>query len=124
MRRYDLDIVSVRFGTTVGPGKGPQHVGAIVLAQLIENPVRGLPLVVPHGGEQHDDIMYIPEVAQGLVRICLAPGTVSPVLHLSSGELVTLQDIADAVKAGDPGRQDRASGRAWAIWGSAASTAC
>lgn len=96
--RYGLEIVSVRFGTTSGPGKGPQHAGAAMLSQIVEQPVRGLPVSVPHGGEQHDDIMYTLEVAQGLVTICLAPGPVSAVLHLDSGELVTLRDIAAAVK--------------------------
>ena len=101
--RHGLDVVSVRFGTSSGPGKGPQHAGAAMLSQIVENPVRGLTVDVPRGGEQHDDIMYTLEVAQGIVTICLASGPVSAVLHLDSGELVTLRDIAAAVKEVIPG---------------------
>jgi UDP-glucose 4-epimerase len=96
--RYGLEIVSVRFGTTSGPGKGPQHAGAAMLSRIVEDPVRGVPVSIPQGGDQRDDIMYTLEVAQGLVTICLAPGPVSAVLHLDSGELVTLRDIAAVVK--------------------------
>jgi UDP-glucose 4-epimerase len=96
--RYGLEVVSVRFGTSSGPGKGPQHAGAAILSQIVENPVRGLPVVLPAGGDQHDDIQYTADVAQGLVTICLAEGPLSPVLHLDSGELVTLKDIARAVR--------------------------
>jgi len=96
--RYGLDVVSVRFGTSSGPGKGPQHAGAAMLSQIVENPVRGLPVAIPQGGDQHDDIMYTLEVAQGIVTICLAPEPLSSVLHLDSGELVTLRDIAAAIR--------------------------
>lgn len=93
-----LDVVSVRFGTSCGPGKGPQHGGAKRLAQLIENPVLGLPIEVRQGSDQRDDIMYTGEVAQGLVTICLAGGPTSGMLHLSSGRLVSLPEIAEAVR--------------------------
>jgi len=96
--RYGLDVVSVRFGTSSGPGKGPQHAGAAMLSEIVENPVRGIPVVIPQGGDQRDDIMYTFEVAQGIVTICLAPGPLSSVLHLDSGELVSLRDIAAIIR--------------------------
>lgn len=103
--RYGLDIVSVRFGTTSGPGKGPQHAGARVLSQIVEDPVRGIPVSIPQGGDQRDDITYTVEVANGLATICLAPSRLSPVLHLDSGEFISLKDIAAVVREEVPGAQ-------------------
>lgn len=96
--RYGLEIVSVRFGTSSGPGKGPQHAGAYMLSQIVEDPVRGKPVRIAQGGDQRDDITYTLEVANAIATICLAEGELSPVLHLDSGELVTLRDIAAIVR--------------------------
>lgn len=97
-RRHGMEIVSVRFGTSAGPGKGPQHAGAAVLSRIVENPVRGIPVIISGGGDQRDEIVYTVEVAHGLATICLAPGSLSGVMHLDSGQLVSLRDIADAVR--------------------------
>jgi len=95
---YGLDVICVRFGTTAGPGKGPQHAGAAILSDIVEKPVHGLPVELASGGEQRDDIMYTLDVAQGLVTICLSEAQLSPVLHLDSGTVVSLRDIAEAVR--------------------------
>lgn len=98
-RMRGLEIISVRFGTSCGPGKGLQHGGAARLGHLIENALAGRPSIIEQGGEQGDDIMFTGEVAQGLVQICLAPGPLSGVLHLANDRVISLNELADAVRA-------------------------
>ena len=101
--RYGVPVVMVRFATTIGTGKGSQHGRTATTGAMIENAVRGLPTVLPAGGDERDDILYNPDVAQGIVLVALTEGITSNLFHLGSGTLVNHHDIAAAIRAEIPG---------------------
>ncbi|WP_173933938.1 NAD(P)-dependent oxidoreductase [Chelativorans sp. Marseille-P2723] len=96
---YELDAVVARFGTTCGPGKGKQHGSSSVTSAMIEGAVDGVPVEVAQGGDERDDIIYNLDIAAGLVQAALQPVLAYHTYHLGSGELVTLRDLANAIKA-------------------------
>ena len=104
-KHYGMDIVTIRFGTSVGPGKGARHGASIVTSTIVENAARGIPTTVARGGDERDDIIYNRDVAHGVVLAALKSGRVSPVYHLGSGKLIRLEDIARAVRAVIPESQ-------------------
>ncbi|GIK82666.1 MAG: GDP-mannose 4,6-dehydratase [Alphaproteobacteria bacterium] len=100
---YGVDVLTVRFGTTCGPGKGEGHGAAAITSTMIENAVDGKPTVVKQGGDERDDIIYNRDIAHGLVLAALAPEPRHAVYHLASGELITLHDLAAAIREHMPG---------------------
>lgn len=101
--QYGVDVVTVRFGTTCGPGKTGGHGATTITSMLIENAVDGKPTVVPQGGDERDDIIFNRDVAFGLVQAALAPRLHHSIYHLGSGRLVTLHDLAAAIREHVPG---------------------
>jgi UDP-glucose 4-epimerase len=97
-RRFDQSIVVVRFGTTCGPNKGERHGSSRITSLLVENAAAGKPTRIAQGGDQRDDVIYNRDVAHGLVLACLAPGLRHSTYHLGSGSLISLQDLAAAVR--------------------------
>ena len=96
-RRFGMEVVTVRFGTSSGPGRGARHGASVITSAIIENAVKGIPTVIAQGGDEKDDIIYTRDVARGIVLAAITPGLTQPAYHLGSGELITLHDLARAV---------------------------
>jgi UDP-glucose 4-epimerase len=102
-RTRGLDVTIIRFGTSCGPGKGAQHGLSAITSTMVENAVQGLPTVIAQGGTQKDDIIYNRDVAHGIVLAAVAEHAIEPVYHLGSGVLITLEDLAEAIREEIPG---------------------
>lgn len=96
--RYGVDVMVARFGTTCGPGKGERHGSSSVTSAMIEAAVRGEPCAVAQGGDERDDIIYNLDIARGLVEAALRDDLAHHTYHLGSGELITLADLAGAIR--------------------------
>jgi UDP-glucose 4-epimerase len=97
-RARGLPVSIIRFGTSCGPGKGAQHGAYAITSEMIENAVRGVPTVIARGGDERDDIIYNRDVAHGIVLAALAPALPEPVYHLGTDTLITLRELADAIR--------------------------
>ncbi|MBI4280235.1 MAG: NAD(P)-dependent oxidoreductase [Armatimonadetes bacterium] len=106
-RRFDLEVAMVRFSTYYGPERAIRRGtrAADVLNRMILNALEGQPTVVPQGGDQGFDAVYVKDCAQGAVAACLAPSVPSRIYNIGSGAAVTLRDAAQAVRRLVPGAQ-------------------
>lgn len=96
-RNWGIEFVSLRFSTTYGPGKLARHGPMSIHSKIIENGMLGKPTTV-RGGDQKDDMIYMADVAQGIVKAALSATLRHPVYNIGSGRLATLHDVADAVR--------------------------
>ena len=93
-----VDVVSLRFATTYGPGKTARHGAKGITSQIVENPASGLPFRLEKGGEQKDDFIYNKDSALGIYLACLAKDPKSGVYNIGTGAAATLNDFARAVR--------------------------
>lgn len=96
-REYGLEFAALRFGTIFGPGKLVRHGKVSILSQILENAAAGVPVTVS-GGDQQDDMVYVEDVAEGIVRAVLADRLGHDVYNVASGRGSTLRDFAAAVR--------------------------
>ena len=96
-RDYGLEFAALRFGTIFGPGKLVRHGKVSILSQILENAAAGVPVTVS-GGDQQDDMVYVEDVAEGIVRAVLADRLSHDVYNVASGRGSTLRDFAAAVR--------------------------
>lgn len=95
--RYDMNFAALRFGTIYGPGKTVRHKSFGVLSNIVELPAQGETVHVARGGDQQDDIIYVEDAAAGIVATLQAPALNHSEYNISSGRLVTLSQLRDAV---------------------------
>lgn len=101
--RYGMEFVALRFAQIYGPGKGVRHGSLGLFSRLVEAPVAGEPVVIEKGGDQVDDLIYVDDVADAIVRAALHPGPRHRAYNISSNVGTTLHDFARAVRAAVPG---------------------
>jgi UDP-glucose 4-epimerase len=100
---WGLEFIALRFGTIFGPGKQERHGPIGIHGRMIEGALRGDPVRFPQGGDQVDDIIYVKDVAQGIVRALLAPAPPHRVFNIGSGAAISYRDFAAAVRTAIPG---------------------
>lgn len=84
-RNYGLPFLALRFAAIYGPGKLARHGNVSILSGMVENPLRGAPVRIAKGGEQRDDIIYVDDVAEGVVLATLKDEPRYSVYNIASG---------------------------------------
>lgn len=98
VRKHDLDVASVRFASSYGPGKVAVPGKGMLIPDLIEGAARGDSVTVP-GGDEGNDWIYFGDIAHGLVDAVEAPSLSYPVYHIGTGRLETLVDFASELES-------------------------
>ena len=106
---FGLDVAILRFATTYGPGKTARHGKMGVTSQIVEAPFNGEPFHHPYGAEAKDDFIYNKDSALGVYLATVAEKVPSRVYNVGSGEGLTLNDMAAAIRKRIP-RADIAIG--------------
>ena len=101
-RDHGIEFAALRFGTIFGPGKLIRHGKVSILSQILENAMAGVPTIVDRGGDQQDDMLYVEDVAEGVVGATLADRLDHTVYNIGSGRGSTLHDFASAVRESMP----------------------
>jgi UDP-glucose 4-epimerase len=101
-RDHGIEYAALRFGTIFGPGKLVRHGKVSILSQIVENAAAGRPTRIAQGGDQRDDMVYVEDVAAGVVAAVLADRLDHDTYNIGSGRGSTLHDFADAVRANIP----------------------
>jgi UDP-glucose 4-epimerase len=91
------EATSLRFATIYGPGKGARYGGASVLSFLIETAIQGGEPTLERGGDQVDDVIWVGDAAEGVVRAALHEGIVRELYNIASGRGTTIRDFMVAV---------------------------
>jgi UDP-glucose 4-epimerase len=102
-RRFGIEVLSLRFSMSYGPGKQARHGDLAIHSRIVENAMRGIETVIEYGGDQADDMIYVGDVAAGILAALDAPTPESRVFNIGTGIGATLQDFADAVRTVLPG---------------------
>jgi UDP-glucose 4-epimerase len=102
-RTYGIQFVSLRFANIYGPGKLARHGRVSLHSKIIEKALAGVPVRLRQGSEQKADMIYVDDVAQGIVLATLADSVLHPAYNISTGRGETIVEFADAVKAVIPG---------------------
>jgi len=102
-RNYGLQFIALRFAAIYGPGKLARHGNVSIHSTMIEEPLRGAPVRIAKGGEQRDDMIYVDDVAEGVVLATLKDDPRYSVYNIASGQARTLGDFAAAVREVVPG---------------------
>ncbi len=97
-REYGVDFVALRFASIYAPGKLARHGPMSVHSKLIENTMLNRPTHIPQGAEQRDDMIYVKDVAQGIVRAILAEKIGARVLNIGTGIGHTMVDMAEVLQ--------------------------
>lgn len=97
-RGYGLDFIALRFASIYGPGKLSRHGSFSLHSKLIENAISGKPTRIPQGADQKDDMVYVKDVAQGIVKALKADHVRYGVFNIGTGVGRTLVDMAQVVK--------------------------
>lgn len=105
VRNYGMDILIERFAAIYAPGKLARHGPMSIHSKLIENAMLGKRTHVPQGAAQKDDMVYVRDVAQGIVRALLAKSPKHRIFNIGTGEGHTLGDLAEAIQQVYPSAQ-------------------
>jgi UDP-glucose 4-epimerase len=97
-----IEFISLRFAHIFGPGKVSRHEGFSLMTKMIEQAARGMEVNIPRGGEQRDDVIYVDDVAEGIVLALFKDRPNFDVYNISRGVGTTLNDFADAIRASIP----------------------
>lgn len=95
---HGLDFYALRFGTIVAPGKLARHGPVSIHSTLIENAMLGKPTHIKQGREQKDDIMYVRDVSQGIIKALDTKAGPSGTYNIGSGIGNSPQAMADAIQ--------------------------
>jgi UDP-glucose 4-epimerase len=90
---YGLDVTILRFGIPYGPRSRP----SAVIPIFVRKALAGEPLTIAGDGSQTRRFVYVEDLAEGIVR-ALDTRAANRVFNLSSGETVTIRDLAEAVQ--------------------------
>tara|TARA_B110001454_G_scaffold217363_1_gene242527 strand:- start:439 stop:1410 length:972 start_codon:yes stop_codon:yes gene_type:complete len=104
-RMTGVQFVALRFAHIFGPGKSVRHGNFAVMSQLIELPLNGEPVTIARGGDQVDDVIYVDDMAEGVVLAALHDKPSYNLYNISRGIGTRLEDFAHAVRASIPDAQ-------------------
>ena len=92
---YGLDVVITRFAMVYGPGKQARHGTLALHSKIIESAMLGKPLKIPQGRDEMQDMIYVRDIANGLVLACFAENLEHRVFHIATGKGDTYQHLIE-----------------------------
>jgi UDP-glucose 4-epimerase len=96
-------VVSLRFATIYANGKQGRHGGSSLPSTLIADSLAGNHSVIASGGDQVDDLIWVGDAAEGIIRAASADGPLRSLYNIGTGVGFTLRDWAARVVAACPG---------------------
>lgn len=98
---YGVDAVACRPSRVWGPGYNRWDL-APPIEVLVRDAVAGKPIRLAKGGDTRIDYTFVKDVAGGLIRALRAGRTRSAVFNMSGGKLVSLAEVAGALRHAVP----------------------
>jgi UDP-glucose 4-epimerase len=93
---YGIEFVALRFVSIYGPGKEARHGPLSFYGQLIERARRGEPWVIPQGGDQLNDAVYVGDVGRSVYLAVQAPTPGEWTFNIGTGRAWTPRDFLNA----------------------------
>jgi len=95
---FGLDYIALRFSEIYAIGKQVRHGPIAIYNKMIENAMLGKPIIIPRGGDEKADMVYVKDVANSIVLACFAQNLKHRVFNIGTGKGFKLEDLANAIK--------------------------
>jgi UDP-glucose 4-epimerase len=93
---YGIEFIALRFVSIYGPGKEARHGPLSFYGQLIEKAREGGRWVIPEGGDQRNDAVYVGDVGRSVYLALKAPTPGAWTFNIGTGKAVTPRDFVNA----------------------------
>jgi len=102
---YGIEFIALRYVSIYGPGKEARHGPLSFYGQLIERARSGERWVVPQGGDQLNDVIYVGDVARSVYLALKAPTPGQWTFNIGTGKPWTPRDFLNAASKLFPDHQ-------------------
>jgi UDP-glucose 4-epimerase len=92
-----LPVIIVRLFNTVGPRQTGRY--GMVIPSFVRQALAGEPITVFGDGSQSRSFTYVGDVVRGLIALINEPNAVGQVFNIGNGQEITIQALAEKVKA-------------------------
>jgi UDP-glucose 4-epimerase len=93
---YGIEFIALRFVSIYGPGKEARHGPLSFYGQLIEKAREGAKWVIPEGGDQKNDAVYVGDVGRSIYLALKAAAPGAWTFNIGTGQAVTPRDFLNA----------------------------
>jgi UDP-glucose 4-epimerase len=93
---YGIEFIALRFVSIYGPGKEARHGPLSFYGQLIEKAREGARWVIPQGGDQLNDAVYVGDVGRAVYLGLKAPTPNEWTFNIGTGKASTPREFLDA----------------------------
>jgi UDP-glucose 4-epimerase len=93
---YGIEFIALRFVSIYGPGKEARHGPLSFYGRLIEKAREGGRWVIPEGGDQKNDAVYVGDVGRSVYLALKAPRPGAWTFNIGTGKAVTPRDFLNA----------------------------
>jgi UDP-glucose 4-epimerase len=93
---YGIEFIALRFVSIYGPGKEARHGPLSFYGQLIEKARSGDTWVIPQGGDQLNDAVYVGDVGRAVYLALKAPAPKEWTFNIGTGKASTPRDFLSA----------------------------
>jgi len=93
---YGIEFIALRFVSIYGPGKEARHGPLSFYGQLIEKARTGERWLIPQGGDQLNDALYVGDVGRSIYLAIKAPAPEEWTFNIGTGKAWTPRDFLHA----------------------------
>jgi UDP-glucose 4-epimerase len=93
---YGIEFIALRFVSIYGPGKEARHGPLSFYGQLIEKARTGERWLIPQGGDQLNDAVYVGDVGRSIYLAIKAPAPEEWTFNIGTGKAWTPRDFLNA----------------------------
>jgi UDP-glucose 4-epimerase len=93
---YGIEFIALRFVSIYGPGKEARHGPLSFYGQLIEKARSGERWLIPQGGDQLNDALYVGDVGRSIYLAIKAPAPEEWTFNIGTGKAWTPRDFLHA----------------------------
>jgi UDP-glucose 4-epimerase len=93
---YGIEFIALRFVSIYGPGKEARHGPLSFYGQLIEKARSGERWLIPQGGDQLNDAVYVGDVGRSIYLAIKAPAPELWTFNIGTGKAWTPRDFLNA----------------------------
>jgi len=93
---YGIEFIALRFVSIYGPGKEARHGPLSFYGQLIEKARSGDKWLIPQGGDQLNDAVYVGDVGRAVYLALKAPAPKEWTFNIGTGKASTPRDFLSA----------------------------
>lgn len=102
---YGIEFIALRYVSIYGPGKEARHGPLSFYGQLIERARRGEKWVIPQGGDQLNDAVYVGDVGRSVICALKAQGADVWQFNIGTGRAWTPRDFLNVAAKLFPNHQ-------------------